>query len=102
MAQPTLLERTITNRVIKALSARGAFVIKVHGGDSQRRGLPDLIGCYRGVFFGIEMKRPGNHATPLQVHVLEQMRDAGAGVAVASSVEQALTVLDGIDTRFVS
>jgi hypothetical protein len=38
--------------------------------------LPDLIGCLRGRFFAIEVKRPGEQPTPLQVQTLQAMRNA--------------------------
>lgn len=37
----------------------------------------DYIGCYRGVFFVIEAKRPGKDATDLQKLTMQQVRDAG-------------------------
>lgn len=37
----------------------------------------DYIGCYRGVFFVIEAKRPGKDATDLQKLAMQQVRDAG-------------------------
>jgi len=35
-----------------------------------------LIGCLRGRFFAIEVKRPGEQPTALQVQVLQAMRNA--------------------------
>lgn len=31
-----------------------------------RNGVPDIIGCYKGRFFAIEVKREGKKLTPLQ------------------------------------
>ena len=32
-----------------------------------KAGVPDIIGCWRGMFFGIEVKASGRHPTPLQI-----------------------------------
>jgi len=47
------------------------------------RGLPDVIGCYNGLFFGWELKRSESEARKrtgriaLQRHILKLIRNAG-------------------------
>lgn len=47
------------------------------------RGFPDIIGCYKGRFIGLECKKDASGAnkktgrTPLQNHVLEKIRYNG-------------------------
>lgn len=47
------------------------------------RGFPDIIGCYKGNFVGLEVKRSASDAqrktgrTPLQNHILEKIRYNG-------------------------
>ena len=86
-------ESTIVTSILKALRERGAFAEKMHGGVYQRRGLPDIFGCLRGKAFGIEVKRPGQKTTPLQIEVLRGMGEAGAIVGIAYSVKDALDIL---------
>jgi hypothetical protein len=53
---------------------------KIHG-SVYTAGLPDIVGCYRGRYFGIECKQPGERPTALQVAELQAIRQAG-GAAV--------------------
>lgn len=63
----------------------------------QRKGLPDITGCYKGRFFGIETKMPGEEGTPLQLYRIKQIKRAGGVAFVCHSVEYALAALDFID-----
>lgn len=60
-------------------------------------GLPDIAGCYRGVFIGIESKMPdGKEPTPVQRLRARQIRDAGGMVlSPCKTVAEALEWLDG-------
>lgn len=42
-------------------------------------GIPDIIGCYKGRFFGIEVKRPGKKPTPMQFARLAEIEKSGGG-----------------------
>jgi hypothetical protein len=42
----------------------------------------DYLGCIRGVFFGVEAKRPGGKPTPRQEGALESIQRAGGAVFV--------------------
>ena len=52
------------------------YFYPVTGGYGQS-GVPDVVGCYEGLFFGIECKAGKNKPTPLQEKNLEQIRAAG-------------------------
>ena len=52
------------------------YFYPVTGGYGQS-GVPDIVGCYEGLFFGIECKAGKNKPTPLQDRNLKQIRDAG-------------------------
>jgi hypothetical protein len=95
MASGTL-EAPITKKIQRKLKAMGAFQYKTHGAADQRRGLPDIICCYQGYFVGLEVKRPGRRATPLQAFTLEQIRQAGGIAGVVHSVEEALELLQSV------
>ena len=89
----TALVRTILKNLSKVpgLAAR-----KRHGSTMTTAGDPDITGCYEGRHFELEVKRPGNLATPLQLERLEEWRRAGALVGIIHNTREALACL-GID-----
>lgn len=95
MAQP---EARVSRKCITDLRLMGCFCFKVWGSEHMMAGLPDIIGVYRGMFFGLEVKMPekrGN-TSARQDYVHEQIRKAG-GLAevVCSSSEATKAVRDG-------
>lgn len=72
-------ESVLVTQIVKYLRAHGAFVEKIHGGPTQRAGLPDLTVIYQGKAIWLEVKVPGEKATPIQAQVLEEIRQAGDG-----------------------
>ena len=71
-------------------------MIKIHGGPNMEAGTPDLIGCYKGRCFALEVKRDAKHkATVLQVRRLSEWSTAGALAGVVWSVEMAKEVVLG-------
>jgi Holliday junction resolvase len=95
MAQP---EARLSKKIVGKLKDCGAFASKVHGGPYQKGGLPDIIGCYEGRFFGIEVKMPGREKTltERQANNLQVIKDAGGRVGVATTVLEALNILNGL------
>lgn len=63
--------------IMKHLRLKGCFCFKVWGSEHMMAGLPDIIGCYQGRFFGLEVKEPGGKASTIQLHVQAQIRKAG-------------------------
>ena len=51
-----------------------------------KSGVPDIICCIRGMFFGIEVKREGKAPTPIQLLRMAELEAAG-GFAVAGTAE---------------
>ena len=89
-----MLEQGIQSRIIKALSSRGVYVVKVVS--ASRNGTPDLLCCYKGRFIAIEVKRPGEKPSALQTAKLEEIRKAG-GIAVwVDSLDAAISVFDAL------
>lgn len=64
-------------------------------------GLPDLIGCIQGLFFGFEVKMPGkeSNTSARQEFVHGLIHKAGGFVAIVSSKEEALDALDRCKRR---
>ena len=93
MSQP---ESRLSRKIAKALRyEKGAFVFKVHGSVHMTAGLPDLIVCHRGIFYGLEVKMPESRddVSVRQQFVHQQIIKARGNVAVVCSVEEALDVL---------
>jgi len=72
----------------------GGWWVKIHGGPYQRAGLPDLIGCVKGLFFGLEVKLPREDYDALQLYEAEKIERLGHGIAACvHTPEEALTVV---------
>jgi hypothetical protein len=93
------LEAAIQKRIIAALRKRGAYVAKFSAGDV---GTPDLLVCYEGTFFGMEVKQPKRYPTKIQRHRMEQIKEAGGVGIVVRSVEDAMEALDLITSELIS
>ena len=52
------------------------------------RGIPDFVGCYRGIFFAIETKAPRGKETPWQRLTREKIIAAGGRSTVAWEIEE--------------
>ena len=92
-------ERAITRRILRDLNnAPGCKAIKIMGGRWMETGTFDIIGCYRGLFFAIEVKTPHNAASRIQTQRLWEWHEAGGTTVVATTdfpVDQFLKGLSG-------
>ena len=86
---PRQPEGRAVQRIRAYLEGRGAFVVKIHGGDNpfQEVGIPDLLVCYRGYFIGLEVKQPGEDPTQVQLAVGRRIESALGRFAIVSSVD---------------
>ena len=84
-------ESRLRTAIVKALSNYSGYWIVTHQSGTQEKGLPDILGCYAGFFFGIEVKVPGKRhtLTKRQEVVLEKIRRAGGKAGVVTSVQEA-------------
>lgn len=75
-------ETRLVARIVTHLETKiGGYWVKIHGSEYQKAGLPDLIGCVDGLFFGLEVKRPGRTYDPLQEYEATEIKTRGKGVA---------------------
>ena len=88
-------ESTLTTNILKALRAEGGWWFKVHGGPFQQAGVPDIVGVFDGVFFGVEVKLPGrpHPVTKLQRYTLHRIHAARGVAVVVESVQDALDAI---------
>lgn len=85
-------ENKVTDSIIEyffELRRRGVWVwwFKVHGEGMQKAGVPDLAAVILGRAVYIEVKSPGEKATPKQLKEISDIRLAGGLAFVADSVE---------------
>jgi penicillin-binding protein-related factor A (putative recombinase) len=74
-------EKKVKVKTASQLTKLGAYFFFPATGGFGKSGVPDIIGCYLGRFFGIECKAGKGKATALQMHHLKQIRAAG-GIAL--------------------
>ena len=70
-------EAKVKKKVVEQLKQLCAYYFYPVTGGYGRSGVPDIIGCYEGLFFGIECKAGKNKPTPLQEKNLKEIRTAG-------------------------
>jgi Holliday junction resolvase len=70
-------EGKVKKAVAKQLKGLGAYYFFPMTGGYGRSGVPDIVGCYNGYFFGIECKAGKNKPTPLQEKNLRDIHKAG-------------------------
>ena len=71
-------ETALTKKILKRLRQEGGFWVKVHGGPYQVTGLPDVVGCFKGRFYGFEVKvSERSEPTPRQALILSMIKRAG-------------------------
>jgi Holliday junction resolvase len=73
-------EKKVKEKVVKVLKEMGAYYFYPFTGGYGRSGVPDIIGCYKGRFFGIECKAGKNKTTALQDREISLIHNA-EGVA---------------------
>ena len=90
-------EQVIQSEIIKYLKSIGAYIIKVSA--ATKAGIPDIIGCYKGRFIAIEVKRPEakTNVSPLQVANITMIINAQGEAIVAWDKEMVKTFINNID-----
>lgn len=73
-------ESKVKAKVVAQLKSLGAYYFYPVTGGYGSSGVPDVVGCYRGVFFGFECKAGKNKPTELQKKNLDQIEKMG-GIA---------------------
>lgn len=84
-------------KIKRYLKDRGAYCEKIWGGGFQSSGIPDIIGCYRGYFIGIEAKVGKNQPSEIQKVKIQQIIKAGGFAKVVWTLDEVKDFLDDID-----
>lgn len=70
-------EGKVKARAKKLLDSIGAYYFMPATGGYGRSGVPDIVGCLNGVFFGIECKANGGKPSMLQLREINRINSAG-------------------------
>jgi len=88
-------EAKVKKKVVEQLKSLRAYYFFPATGGYGKSGVPDIVGCYEGVFFGIECKAGKNQPTALQERNLIEISKAG-GVAVVINEDNVHMVTEKI------
>ena len=90
-------ESVVQSKILKELKLKGCYVVKVQS--ASKAGVPDIIGCYKGVFIGIEVKTPETktNVSELQQINLDMISKAGGFTRVIWDYKEVKNLLKEID-----
>ncbi len=89
-------ESDIVRAIIGYLKALpGCFCWKEHGGMYGTAGIPDIIACINGRFFGFEVKTDIGRPTQLQLATIRKINNCGGCAGVVRSVDDVKALIDG-------
>lgn len=89
-------EADIVKAIMKYLkTVPKCFAWKEHGGMYGTAGIPDIIACVNGRFYGFEVKTETRKPTALQQATIRKILDAEGIAVVVRSVEEVRAVLNG-------
>jgi Holliday junction resolvase len=87
-----MLESKIQNKILAYLNSLNyTYVIKVIS--ANKRGVPDIIGCYKGKFFAIETKTNKGVVSDLQKLNIQNIKEAKGAAIVARSLEDVIVFI---------
>ena len=91
-------ESSLTTRILKYLnSLPGCKAEKRHGSQYSEAGAPDINACYRGRSVQIEVKRPGEKPTRIQLKRLREWQEAGAVVGWVTDLEGVKKIIEELE-----
>lgn len=84
-------EQEIQSKIIKYIQASGGYVVKVI--TASKAGVPDIIACIDGKFYGFEVKTVKGKPSPLQLTNIAMIEAAGGVGAVVRSAAEVMEIL---------
>ena len=89
-------EADIVRAILRYLkTVPGCFAWKEHGGMYGTAGIPDVICCLGGRFYGFEVKTEVGRPTDLQKATIRKIRAAGGTALVVRSVDEVRAIMEG-------
>ena len=88
-------ENKVKTKLKKILDEMGIWHFSPYQAGMGRAGIPDIIGCYNGLFVAFECKANGNKPTALQQREIDSIRTAKgmAFVVDENNVDEIKTLL---------
>lgn len=87
-------ESDIVRAILRYLkTVQNCFFWKEHGGMYGTAGIPDIIACIDGRFYGFEVKTDEGTPTKLQIATIRKINAAGGIAQVVRSVEDVKAVI---------
>ena len=87
-------EADIVKAIMKFLKTLpNCFAWKEHGGMYGTAGIPDIIACIDGKFYGFEVKTDTGKPTKLQESTIRKINKAGGIAVVVRSVDEVKSIL---------
>lgn len=87
-------ESDIVREILRYLkTVQNCFFWKEHGGMYGTAGIPDIIACIDGRFYGFEVKTDEGTPTKLQLATIRKINAAGGIAQVVRSVEDVKAVI---------
>lgn len=92
-------EAAIQKKMIDYLNNQGAYVFKVIS--ANKKGIPDICCCYKGLFIAIEVKRPASkrNVSKLQQYNIDSIKRAGGIALVAWDLEQIQLLIENLNLQ---
>ena len=91
-----MTERDIVAAILRLLKKTpDCFAWKEHGGMYGTAGIPDIIACIGGRFYGFEVKTDSGKPTKLQEATIRKILAAGGTALVVRSVDEVRAVVNG-------
>lgn len=92
----TQREAKVSRKIMDKLRMNGTFCFKVWGSAQMMAGLPDIIGCHKGMFFGLETKTPDkrDNTSSVQDRIMGMIRQAGGFTDVVCGPQEAWDKLE--------
>lgn len=89
-----MLEKDIVKAIMKYLkTVPHCFAWKEHGGMYGTAGIPDIIACVDGRFYGFEVKTETGKPTGLQEATIRKILKAGGVAVIVRSVDEVRAVI---------
>lgn len=98
--KPPSEEAVLTKAIRQLLKSVGIFHYKAWGGPMSVPGIPDIIGCFKGRFIGIEVKAQNGKVSDYQRDFIDAINQAGGLAFVARSVDDVIEQLE-LQDRFL-
>jgi hypothetical protein len=93
-------EKEITLAIRQLLKTFGIFHWKVWGGPMSVKGVPDILGIYKGRMIGIEVKTPRGIVSPEQERFIRRINEEGGLAFIARDVQTVIEKLE-LQGRFL-